>query len=200
MELLSVKKIGNRIGEEMNAIKYKDIFETDFLAKFGDKKKEIENLTIEHDYVIDVDQIIKCLGLTEKNTVMFGLSGQYDSHVHKILVNTLEPETRQRFTKAHELGHAVLGHKGNEKGISNRNELSSIGIDKREKEANNFAATLLMPRKLVIKVMKLYKESNDIKNWQDINVNNLIEFMARQMEVSEMSMKYRLINLGFIVY
>jgi Zn-dependent peptidase ImmA (M78 family) len=49
-----------------------------------------------------------------------------------IEVPNSDPPTRQRFTVAHELGHAVLRHQ--------------VPADKLEVEANAFAAELLLPR------------------------------------------------------
>ena len=58
---------------------------------------------------------------------------------------------RMRFTIAHELGHAEL-HGGADAAfvdidmVALRNDISSTGLDHREREANAFAAALLMPR------------------------------------------------------
>jgi Zn-dependent peptidase ImmA (M78 family) len=66
-------------------------------------------------------------------------------------VNRRHAKTRQRFTAAHELGHALL-HRGTEVHhdavfrVNLRSDLSSQGVDAEEVEANHFAASLLMPR------------------------------------------------------
>ena len=66
-------------------------------------------------------------------------------------VNRRHSKARQRFTAAHELGHALL-HEGSEVHhdqvfrMNLRSDLSSQGIDPEEIEANHFAASLLMPR------------------------------------------------------
>src|SRR5574341_1209231 len=69
-------------------------------------------------------------------------------------VNYSHHPNRQRFTIAHELGHFVL-HKGDkyiDKGMTTlqfRNAESSTGTQTEEREANQFAAALLMPQEWV---------------------------------------------------
>lgn len=71
-------------------------------------------------------------------------------------VNNRHPETRRRFTIAHELGHFLL-HEGQEVRfdrefrVSLRTEASSTGVNVEEIEANFFAASLLMPDRLLLK-------------------------------------------------
>lgn len=182
----------------MKSTTYKDIFTSNFLDYFKDHKKEIAQLKIkDNDFSIDVDKIIECLGLEEIDTVIFDKAGQYNSNKHMIVVNILDNLQRQRFTKAHEIGHAVLGHVG-ENGISNRNVMS-YGYDVNEIEANKFAAELLMPKKLILELIKKYQFDKNIKRVEDINVDNLIKYLAKQLNVSMMSMKYRLLNLKLII-
>ncbi len=70
-------------------------------------------------------------------------------------VNRKDPRTRQRFTAAHELGHALL-HDGDpvhyDPGfrINLRSDLSSRGVDVEEVEANHFAASILMPSEFLL--------------------------------------------------
>jgi Zn-dependent peptidase ImmA (M78 family) len=107
--------------------------------------------------------------------------------------------TRQRFTIAHELGHHVLGHqfesgehvhvdKGNF--ISERGPRAADGVDPKEVEANQFAACLLMPSKLLLeKVTKLGGPplfDDDVAS------------LAKQFEVSEHAMTIRLTTLKLL--
>jgi Zn-dependent peptidase ImmA (M78 family) len=70
-------------------------------------------------------------------------------------VNKIHPETRRRFTIAHELGHFLL-HQGEgvtydeDFRVSLRSDQSSTGTDVAEIEANFFAASLLMPNGLLL--------------------------------------------------
>src|ERR1700683_3832334 len=67
-----------------------------------------------------------------------------------IAVNSAQHENRQRFTIAHEIGHFLL-HKGTnlhfdeDFSVKFRDALSSKAEDDLEIEANQFAASLLMP-------------------------------------------------------
>lgn len=99
---------------------------------------------------------------------------------------------RKRFTIAHELGHYIL-HSDKPLFIDKtpkvmfRNSASSSGEQLQEREANHFAAALLMP-------IKLIKE--EIDNAPD-NVTNPIEYLAEKFKVSEQAMTFRLANLGY---
>ncbi len=64
----------------------------------------------------------------------------YDERI--IYINSNDPPQRQRFTLAHELGHAVL-HEG-ENVVDYRRNLDAPD-ERKEVEANKFAAELLMP-------------------------------------------------------
>ena len=54
------------------------------------------------------------------------------------------PESRQRFTLAHEFGHQMLGHSG----ACSGDMIHGRPTDPHEQEANHFATSLLMPAKL----------------------------------------------------
>jgi len=79
------------------------------------------------------------------------VSGFYDAEEDVIFVNREEPPLRQTFTIAHEVGHKVLHEEWARSAdykvlLRNPNEQDQ---DFREKEANAFAANLLMPRNLM---------------------------------------------------
>jgi Zn-dependent peptidase ImmA (M78 family) len=76
------------------------------------------------------------------------ISGFYDAADAAIIVNRNEPPLRQTFTIAHELGHKILHEdwaKTTEYKVLLRDP-DTNRQDFREKEANAFAANLLMPR------------------------------------------------------
>ena len=76
------------------------------------------------------------------------ISGFYDSEENEIVVNREEAPLRQTFTIAHELGHKVLHEewaRSSEYQVLLRNPQEQ-NRDFREKEADAFAANLLMPR------------------------------------------------------
>src|SRR5262245_1793424 len=85
------------------------------------------------------------------------VSGFYDCEDNAIFVNSDEFPLRQTFTVAHELGHYVM-HKEWARSASYkilmRDSLYS-GDDPHEKEANTFAANLLVPRFMLDQYWKM---------------------------------------------
>ena len=80
------------------------------------------------------------------------VSGMLLPAERRILVNAAEPEPRQRFTIAHELGHWICQClEGTVKPVYCRAE--EVGVDTEakalEREANIFAANLVMPARAV---------------------------------------------------
>lgn len=118
-----------------------------------------------------------------------GISGMLeksgDSFV--LTVNATDPETRQRFTLAHELGHYMLHRHLVGDGLDDDMAYRSTEVGKyhntligpsEETEANKFAANLLMPRDAVN------------REWAKEGVNVLQ--MANLFGVSEHAMSIRL--------
>lgn len=110
-----------------------------------------------------------------------------------IVINTSKPETRQHFTLGHELGHYFL-HKdvlreekvivdGDTDGPNMLYRMDDGTATQLEVEANNFAASLLMPADLVYKA------------WE---ATHSIEDCARIFKVSIIAMSLRLIQLGLV--
>ncbi|MCX8667098.1 ImmA/IrrE family metallo-endopeptidase [Acetobacteraceae bacterium B3987] len=80
------------------------------------------------------------------------VSGFYDPSERRIYVNAAEGTRRQSFTIAHELGHALLHQewaKSNEYRVLMR-DMEGDKNDPKEKEANTFAANLLVPRNMLL--------------------------------------------------
>jgi Zn-dependent peptidase ImmA (M78 family) len=111
-------------------------------------------------------------------------------HQFVIGVNKWHPETRQRFTIAHECGHALL-HKLTDVHVDNvfklRSPLSSQAVDVEEIEANTFAASILMPERLLRHELEL--------DAIDIEDEKRIAALAKTYEVSQQSMSIRLVTL-----
>ena len=97
-----------------------------------------------------------------------------------IFINDNDPETRQKFTLAHELGHFFLHMKDDADGviISFRGDKNPI-----EREADIFAAELLMPKHLI------EQEHRDIPF-------PTASYLASQFGVSKEAMRYRLDEMG----
>ncbi len=113
-------------------------------------------------------------------------------------VNSEHSKTRQRFTIAHELGHLILHadeefHIDEKRPLARRDEVSSLAVDPREIEANQFAAELLMPEGLVRgSVEALIKED------PEVSVEEAIDQLARGYRVSALAMTHRLSNLKIV--
>lgn len=112
-----------------------------------------------------------------------------------IAVNSSHSKTRQAFTMAHELGHLALGHEGDifvDKAFINRRDVtSSMAINAQEIQANQFAASLLMPKALLIPEFSTASERVSVRE-------TLISAMAKTFGVSKKAMEYRLVNLALI--
>lgn len=109
-------------------------------------------------------------------------------------VNSMHSERRQRFTIAHEVGHLLLHanedlHVDKNFPIGLRTEVSSLAIDDKEIEANQFAAELLMPATWVLadaRDLQIDFEHDD----------EAIKDLADKYEVSVRAMTIRLSALG----
>jgi Zn-dependent peptidase ImmA (M78 family)/DNA-binding XRE family transcriptional regulator len=105
-----------------------------------------------------------------------------------ILINSDKNRVRRRFTIAHELGHLVMGHLHGGQVVIDEvlNEQ-----DPQEREANAFAAGLLMPESGVrgaVKRLRKRLDENDPLRW--------IVWLADSFGASEEAAAYRLVNIG----
>jgi Zn-dependent peptidase ImmA (M78 family) len=110
-------------------------------------------------------------------------------------VNREHPLVRQRFSIAHEIGHFVLHREQVQLFIDKtykaffRDGKSARGTNKMEREANAFAAALLMPSGLIRRAAKSYEfELGD--------EGGPVDDLAELFQVSTQAMTYRLMNLG----
>lgn len=111
------------------------------------------------------------------------IAGFMDFENKKIVVNKDDPPNRQRFTIAHELGHYLL-HQDYVKDESKyavllRRPLEDKNYSTEEKEANCFAASLLVPDELLRKyksipnsiIASLFAVSEDVIKFRKMNLN-----------------------------
>lgn len=121
---------------------------------------------------------------------------QKDKSVH-IGYNKNQNKKRIRFTIAHEIAHYILHEKESNLFIDKtekilfRNLNSSTGEIIQEREANAFAAAVLMPKKLIIE--EVHKTKTETKK-------NFIQKLSKKFDVSEQAITIRLNNLGLIDY
>lgn len=104
----------------------------------------------------------------------------------ELIFNDNEPLVRKRFTVAHEIGHFALGHLSNTSRMfrDNVTQFSSGVRDPNEVQANRFAAQLLMPAES----LRLAIQEG----------TKTVAGLAELFRVSEVAMKYRLMNLGML--
>lgn len=110
-------------------------------------------------------------------------------------VNVNHHENRQRFTVSHELGHYLL-HKDmpsvfvDDLLVHFRANRKSRRFDPREREANEFAACLLMPREFL---------RDDLSHGPiDISDDDAVRSLARRYKVSPQALTIRLMSLGLV--
>jgi Zn-dependent peptidase ImmA (M78 family) len=144
---------------------------------------------------IDVVEIARAVGVeVQEASADDDLSGfLYRDRKHDLAiigVNADHHPNRKNFMAAHELGHYLLHdfddvHIDRQFKVWLRNEASSQGTDVEEKEANLFAAELLMPAHLVEK---------DIEEITTIDLlgEEVIQKLAMKYGVSTQAMTFRL--------
>ena len=149
---------------------------------------------------VDVPAVAKKLGLqvifTNLGEDISGvlITGQQGSC---IAIRKSDSETRKRFSIAHETAHHCLRHQFEpgehvhvDRGhlISRRDQRSSSGTDLKEVEANQFAASLLMPTPLMLESIKAL-EADDL-------TDEHLTRLADKFRVSEQAMTIRLSVIG----
>ena len=120
-----------------------------------------------------------------------------DASQRVIGVNTQHASVRQNFTVAHELGHLLL-HDQDQLHVDRafptvrlRDATSGDGVEDAEKEANLFAAELLMPEGFL---------RQDLAGHETLDLydERLIPELAHKYNVSVQALTYRLQYLGYI--
>ena len=155
-------------------------------------KEQTQVLLMQHGYFslnqfpLPVEQIAKSLGYS-----VFSFSPKRDDKIisgaiskkrKEILISSEDPYERQRFTLAHEIGHAVL-HFPNDPADSTFIDYRTPGIrTPRELEADEFAGSLLMP------------EDHFKKAW--VNTNNNFYQLSKIFYVSQAAIGVRAFNLN----
>lgn len=133
---------------------------------------------------VDLSKILKKFNLSAYD-IHFkrdDVSGAFDREKREIYLNATDPYTKKVFTLAHELGHYFLHQ---EKGLDvlYREKHKRGEKDDIEKEADDFAAELLMPAEAI----RFY--------WP---VAEGIQQLADIFSVSYVAMKNRLHSLGLL--
>ncbi|MFG6096993.1 ImmA/IrrE family metallo-endopeptidase [Leptothoe sp. ISB3NOV94-8A] len=153
---------------------------------------------------VNVFEISESLGiLVVEHSAEDDLSGFLlrDQETKRVVIgiNSAHHENRRRFTIAHELGHFLL-HEGEVIHIDKQNESqgfqlnfrnakSSEGIDVKEKEANLFAAELLMPSKFIHNDLSKLK-SIDLLGPDEQYLKDLVEKYAVSLQAFMIRLSY----------
>lgn len=135
---------------------------------------------------VPVDDIaVDLLGLRVRLVDDLGCSGALFPALRLVALDAeeaRESEGRRRFTLAHEVAHWVLHYRDDTAAAPHyARDLTPGSVDPKEREANVFAADLLMPYEAVIATST---QSADV--------------LADRFVVSEPAMEWRLFNLGLV--
>jgi Zn-dependent peptidase ImmA (M78 family) len=120
-----------------------------------------------------------------KSDTLESVSGLLDKANKTIYINATDSLERQRFTIAHELGHYIYNHDEDKFGLNYRD-----GNRKRnsaERQADDFAAEILMPSPMVRKKLKEYSDARPT-----------ISEVASLFGVSKDAMRVKLENMGLL--
>ena len=194
-------------------MKYKDIYTSDFLDKFGEYKDKIEKIELGNSQRIDVKTIAESCNIPIEYNVLesSGCCSNDNNHTNTntnkntdklIQINKFEPEYRQRFTIAHELGHILLGHQGVSYRTSDVTKYKDTIKRMNELAANKFAAELTMPKSLVIDVLfsSIKQMGYSInQRFGDEDISKIVRISANELGVSPRSLDIRIKNLGIFV-
>lgn len=146
---------------------------------------------------VDVEAVARLLGVSvEQADLGEDVSGVLirKDNLSVIGVNMAHHPNRQRFTIAHELGHFRLHQGGTfiDKGlyVTFRDAESGSGTIRQEREANQFAAALLMPASWLTEAFRNHPF--------DLGDEDALSALSRQFEVSTQALSFRLQNLKLL--
>jgi Zn-dependent peptidase ImmA (M78 family) len=170
------------------------------------RRRKIESLVREllaRHKISEAPVPVEKIARAEGATIFYqALEGDMSGFIYRdkervvIGVNTHHARVRQNFTTAHELGHLLLHeqeqlHVDHSFRVRLRNDVSSQGTDEAEREANFFAASLLMP--------KDFLESDLVgEDYFDLLDDAFLRSLALRYGVSAQALVNRLKNLDFI--
>lgn len=149
-----------------------------------------------------IEELVQLIGLKVKRVIMSdNESGKLDGNTIRVNIN--HHIHRQRFTLAHELGHYLLDHKGNLYRTLNFDIYTDDRDYQNELEANDFAAKILMPLKLINEYIEKFRNDHNLESSDVIdgkNLENLLDEFSFKFRVSKISLERRLKDLGILNY
>lgn len=141
-------------------------------------------------FPFDVISYLKCHGVRIVYEEIEDMSGcvELENSTIIVTINKYQNQTRQRFTAAHELSHIIKHFPNVKDGEFKIGETvlfrDNETIGKVEREANELAAEILMPRNVFDSLLR-----DGIRN---------IERLAEKFNVSPAAVRYRAYKLGYI--
>lgn len=109
-----------------------------------------------------------------------------------------ESEVRRRFTISHEIGHFLFHKDSGHLFVEDKKFQVMFRSDQikqdyvQEKEANHFAACILMPQRMIDEEIRRLDEDEYVYSDEEA-----IKLIAKKFKVSQPAMTFRLINLGY---
>ncbi|MBK6607736.1 MAG: ImmA/IrrE family metallo-endopeptidase [Leptospiraceae bacterium] len=163
-------------------------------SKFASEIQRLFNLIEYKSGAVDLNKVAEKLGIRViEEDLPDNVSGVLDCRTKEepiVLLNSHHHPNRRRFSLAHEIAHFVL-HKMSgvhmDTKIFLRSDSPNLHGIKIEREANQFAAELLMPEEQIRVAWKNLPE-----NWFD---EKPLEIIAKQFKVSEGALFIRLKQL-----
>lgn len=197
-------ELGMTLIERTEKMKYKDFFSSAFISLLNEKLavgEDAQQINPDEELktsYVDIEEILAKMGFAVQYEDLDGISGVLKDQ-KTIIINNQDVEQRQRFTLAHELGHAFQGQVN-----AYRRQDGNAYTEKDQKDeifANKFAAQLLMPKALVIQYAEQYIKQHDLNKdkLKAESVNEIKEYLAGQLKVSTQSMGFRIENLNLFV-
>lgn len=198
---------------------YGDIYDEEFLKKFGKYRDDVAKIKLEKDFEIDVKKIAGLckievteddLDIVENQDEMGACkmihathksaSVEYETDIEKrhIVINKYISNQRQRFSIAHEIGYILMGFKAPKDGGEFQVELEKFVSDVNAINANFFAVELLMPEDLLRDALEfVMKELNydSTKKFSSTDIDILTDKTSTLMNVPRETLKYRLREL-----
>ncbi len=140
--------------------------------------RELINKLCKKYYTTNPIELAKCLNINVIFEELGTINGYYNTAFRQkfIHINSNLEEHKQKFTIAHELGHAILHPKANTPFLR---ENTLFSIDKLEVEANLFAVNLLI-------------SDEDLKEYQDFTINQLSSIFGVHQKLIELRLKSNL--------
>lgn len=152
---------------------------------------------LEVNNFVDIENMLKLLNFKIVFSNHIRDSGSIEND--QITINSSENYARQRFSMAHELGHAVYDKKRYSDGDQLDNHF--YGKGREEVFANVFAAQFLMPKIIVKNMLNKSVSNNDFDRLKlsTEDTERIINDISRKMIVSNGAMSNRIKSLKLFV-